>query len=612
MIGTSDDLPNTMISKTLIVDSECFTDFFSVSFLEFRSGTVEHHIANMVDALDRRHVRRLLKRNRIVTFNGNNYDVAMISLALAGLPNSELKRASDDIIVTGYRPWQIERRFEVPLLKLPDHIDLIEVAPGIASLKIYGGRMHAPIMRDLPFHPEDLIGNRVDTVLEYTENDLNLTAMLYRQLLPQLKLRRTMSKQYNIDLMSKSDAQIAETVITSELESKVGFRLQKPKFEGGFLFRYEAPDFIKFHSKQLITLRRNIEADEFIVADGSGKILLPKSLRRKQVKIDGNAYRLGIGGLHSCEKSVSYVAADDEFILDFDVTSYYPAIIMKCGLYPSHLGKSFLDVYAGIVAERIHAKETGDKVRAESLKITVNGSFGKFGSRYSMLYSPKLLIQTTITGQLALLMLIERIQASGGEVISANTDGLMVRVKRKHSYKIMKSAIGDWETDTGFNIEETQYSSVHLRDVNNYVAIKPDGTHKGKGIFATEAKGTSLAKSPVNHICITAVVDYLSTGKAVADTIAECENIAEFISIRTVKGGAIWKAETIGQAIRWYYSKQETGALHYHVNGNKVPRTDGARPIMNMPPDHFPDDLNRQWYVREAEEILSSIGAGMI
>ncbi|KKS65278.1 MAG: hypothetical protein UV34_C0020G0001, partial [Parcubacteria group bacterium GW2011_GWB1_42_6] len=40
------------------------------------------------------------------------------------------------------------------------------------------------------------------------------------------------------------------------------------------------------------------------------------------------------------------------------------------------------------------------------------------------------MIQVTITGQLALLMLIERLELCGVPVISANTDGLVVECPR--------------------------------------------------------------------------------------------------------------------------------------------------------------------------------------
>ena len=116
---------------------------------------------------------------------------------------------------------------------------------------------------------------------------------------------------------------------------------------------------------------------------------------------------MGIGGLHSCEKS-QYVVADENTVLrDADVSSYYPSIILQQKLSPKAMGKDFITIYQSIVSRRIEAKHRGDKVTADTLKICVNGSFGKLGSKYSALYAPELLIQTTLTGQLALLMLIE-------------------------------------------------------------------------------------------------------------------------------------------------------------------------------------------------------------
>src|SRR5690606_23235893 len=56
------------------------------------------------------------------------------------------------------------------------------------------------------------------------------------------------------------------------------------------------------------------------------------------------------------------------------------------------------------------------QTNADSLKITINGSFGKLGSMWSILFSPNLLIQTTVTGQLALLLLIEWLEAEGIQV----------------------------------------------------------------------------------------------------------------------------------------------------------------------------------------------------
>ncbi len=102
-----------------------------------------------------------------------------------------------------------------------DHIDIINLPIGQASLKIYGGRLHAPKMQDLPIEPSAIITpEQRKTLRLYCHNDLQVTRILYEELKPQIALREQMSKQYGIDLRSNSDAQIAENVIKHELEAK--------------------------------------------------------------------------------------------------------------------------------------------------------------------------------------------------------------------------------------------------------------------------------------------------------------------------------------------------------------------------------------------------------
>jgi DNA polymerase elongation subunit (family B) len=267
------------------------------------------------------------------------------------------------------------------------------------------------------------------------------------------------------------------------------------------------------------------------------------------------------------------------------------------------MGEHFTKVYRGIVNRRLAAKRSGDKVTADSLKITINGSFGKFGSPYSALYSPTLLIQTTVTGQLSLLMLIEALEFEGIQVVSANTDGIVIRCPRRLE-SLMEYIVWEWEHATNFETEATYYRALYSRDVNNYVAIKPDGGFKLKGAYAPAA----LQKNPTSEICSGAVVKFLIDGTPVADTIRACMDIAKFVTIRQVKGGAAKGDEYLGKAVRWYYAKGETGTINYKINGYTVARSEGARPLMQLPAQ-LPSDLDFDWYIAEAESILKDIGA---
>jgi hypothetical protein len=334
----------------------------------------------------------------------------------------------------------------------------------------------------------------------------------------------------------------------------------------------------------------------------TGAVREPDALHNRSIQIGAGIYRLGIGGLHSSETNQAVEADTDHVLVDRDVASYYPAIILRLGLAPQQMGQEFLRVYQSIVDRRLAAKAAGDKVTADVLKIVVNGSFGKLGSKYSRLYSPDLLVQVTLTGQLALLMLIEALEAEGIAVVSANTDGIVIRC-HKVDTAAMAAIVADWEARTGFSTEEMGYRALYSRDVNNYIAIKPDGSVKLKGAYATGG----LSKNPTTTICTEAAVRWLRDGSSVEDTIRGCTDVRKFLTLRTVKGGAVDQhGAYLGKAVRWYYAREVTGALRYQINGYTVSRSEGARPLMDLP-EALPGDIDHNWYITETLQILQDV-----
>jgi DNA polymerase elongation subunit (family B) len=590
-----------MTKPVLIFDCEIYKDYFLAAFRNVSTGNVT--CLEMYDGqpFDVELCRKILAKNTIVSFNGNGFDFPVLYSVLKHKSNEIAKKVCDYIIAGGYKPWHCESQFDFKISTTVDHIDIIEVAPGRASLKAYGGRLHTKKMQDLPIDPSDSIAPEQRELLrEYCGNDLRVTQELYEYLAPQIALRETMSKTYGIDLRSKSDAQIAEHVIKSEVEkitgNKVSKTSDKPK-----PFKYKPPAFIKFDTELLQNVLKVVEAETFYVAD-SGKVLLPEAIKNLAITIGTSTYTMGVGGLHSTEECQSYKSELGYVLRDFDVASYYPAIILQAGLYPKALGQTFLKVYKTIVTERLAAKASGDKVKADSLKITINGGFGKFGSQYSVLYSPDLLIQTTITGQLALLMLIERLSSEFVQVISANTDGIIVRHHEKYNDEV-NGIVAAWGKATGFDTEETSYYGVFSRDVNNYIALKNPKGYKLKGAYTP----AGLMKNPTNEICVDAVVAFLTHGTPIEETVHGCKDIRKFVTIRQVKAGAMKDGEYIGRVVRFYYSRLAFGHLEYKINGYRVPRSEGAEPLMELP-DALPCDINFDWYVTEAYKILKEIG----
>jgi hypothetical protein len=285
---------------------------------------------------------------------------------------------------------------------------------------------------------------------------------------------------------------------------------------------------------------------------------------------------------------------------------------------------------------------------SNSLKITLNGTFGKLGSIYCAFYSPDLLIAVTITGQLNLLCVIDELEKlKDVRVDSANTDGVLVAYPPAQRQAVLDVFARNAKR-TGFEYEETPYRKMAMKDVNNYIAITTDGKAKTKGLYAD----AGLMKNPTMQVCSDAVVAYLRDGADIAEYVQTCDKPEDFMAIRNVKGGGVqhkkmelvddwelaedygtkenlWQSPSTGKYVtrksrpkpfeafsggvpfgrvaRWYMTTQSMPPISYIGSGNKVPKTEGARVCMTLP-DTLPTDLDIDWYVGEAHQILSDIG----
>ena len=600
----------------MVFDIECYGNYFLIAFMSIETGKVAYLELSDESDLDCRKLQWVFDNFCHVGFNSRNYDLVIGAMARHGCSTAMMKAATTAIIEHNERGWQVLKHYKVKKLDI-DHIDIMEVAPLFASLKIYGGRMHVKKMQDLPFHPDTVLSEPQRAIVRwYCVNDLRNTFELYEKLLKELRLRVEMGADYGMDLRSKSDAQIAEAVIGSRVEAMNHCRAHRPSIDPGTVYHYKVPQFIRYSTPLMQGVLSAVAHANFIVSE-HGNIGLPQELKEMSITMNGSTYKMGIGGLHSSERTTAHFTDHNHKLVDWDVASYYPAIILNQGLYPQHLGPAFLQVYRSIVDTRLEAKRAKNKTVADSLKIVINGSFGKLGSKHSILYAPELLTQVTITGQLALLMLIERLELARIPVVSANTDGLVIKCPRIREDD-MDAIVAQWESDTGFDAEETLYKALYSRDVNNYIAVKDpssweedeefDDHFKTKGVFATPG----LSKNPQNQICITAIKELLLNDRAISDTIQSCTDITKFLNVRTVKGGAVKihdpnePGEFLGKAIRWYYGKDVPGEIVYATSGNKVPKSDGAQPLMELP-ETLPDDIDYEWYEKEALKILKKM-----
>ena len=656
-----------------VFDTECAHGYWLLKFKDIESGRIESFsIWPGSPPLNIARIAEIFATATVISFNGWHYDIPMISLAMIGADTEALKRANDWIIVGGGKSWEFYDYHGTQKPAFLDHIDIMEVAPGVRiSLKTYMGAVHSAHLQDLPFDPAQVFTpfDRVETAT-YCENDLQGTIDLYRAVEDRVRLRESLNDQYQkydswFDARSKSDAQIAEAVF----KARILPRKVKPRFvPHGYQFCYVPPPFIKFKSKELNNILQTVRSNPFTVSDkdqlpkyqrdgiddgeeyedAQGKkiktgIIIPDAIKSIRYRNGVSTYKFGMGGLHSQEKAVHWHSVPGAYETeDDDVESYYPALILMMKMYPDGFGVDFLFIFLAIFNARIEAKHNavackraGDtegakhwKTIADGLKIVLNGTFGKLFSKYSILFSPEQGIQVTLTGQLALLMLIERLEEWGITVVSANTDGIVTRVPHGMGWK-KNEIIKQWESETGLKTERTNYAAIYMQSVNSYVAFKKDGEVKTKGFFA-EPGVSNTTKVPARAICADAAIAYLKDGTPIARTVRQCSDIHRFVTVRNVKGGAVKYAWSpmqrtvrgsalepfeqepevrtyLGKVVRYVYGKGEEFAINYKDNGRKVADSDGAVPMMTLL-DHVPDWIDFARYEEEAIEMLRNVG----
>lgn len=583
---------------TIVYDTEIFANRFLFAGRVLKNRNIIRIWGHEPDCIQR--LMEVMNSGcTFVSFNGYKFDLPVISAVLSGATQEQVKLLANQIIEQDLQPWQVYDRYRMPELRI-DHIDLIEVAPGtFSSLKAYGARMHMPWLKDLPYEHDAVLTDEHCTVVDqYCVNDLDTTEELYKTLAGAMDIRVVMGKEYGLDFRSKSDTQMAETAFVKRLG------LGRGKSPVPYSVRYVVPSFINFSSPHLQTLSQRIQDHEYILNQKTGHVILPEFLEKEIVTINQGTYQVGVGGLHSThDKKVCHVASKDYIITDIDAASFYPSIIINCNLIPQNTGQRFIDEYKLVYHRRLEAKKAGNKAVNETLKISLNGTFGKTASRWSPLYSPDLAIAITLTGQLTLLNLIERIEATGAVVLSANTDGIAVGASRAVMHEV-GLAVQRYSEESGFDFEYTPYRTLAIANVNNYIAVTKHGKIKGKGLFAEP----DLKKNPTAYICTKAVSNWLRSGTPFEKTISE-GNITDFISARSVTGGARQGDEFLGRVVRWYMSTSSLPPLQYATNGNKVPKTDGARACMVIDKSApLPADLDFEWYRKEAITIAQNVG----
>lgn len=277
------------------------------------------------------------------------------------------------------------------------------------------------------------------------------------------------------------------------------------------------------------------------------------------------------------------------------------------------------EVFENVLEQRMKAKAAGDKATANALKLVVNTTYGAMLNQYNDLFDPLMGRSVCITGQLFLLELAQNLYKNIEDlvIVQLNTDGVMLEFYEDQYDEVLK-IVNEWQSRTGFELEEDSVALIAQKDVNNYVEVQPNGSVKTKGGYLVRGIAPAGAFNINNNACIvaTALKEYFVNGTPVEEIINGCDDIFQFQLI--AKAGAKYREAyhlvdgekvPVQKVNRVYATKDERYGKLF-----KVKAENDSTAKIEMLPEHCIidndnhltiDDVDKTFYIEMAKKRIN-------
>ena len=501
-------------------DVECFMYDFIVVFKNKR--TKEYAIFHN----DNEGVATFVNDESIYCgFNTKHYDQYIIKAICAGFSPEEIKGVNDWII-DGGQGWQC------PLLNDVffrfNNVDVMDDMQVGLSLKAIEGHLGLSIEEsDVDFNLDrSLSADELALTIKYCKHDVDCTERLTDLREKYLKNKIYLGGLKGIDevkALSMTNAKLTAAYL--DATKSVEYNDEREYKYPENLRREYIPDEV-FHF-----------FDRLFDPDVSDEELFKSKLN---LFVGDCPVTLGFGGIHGAIPFYQGRETGSKLIRNYDVASYYPHLMTICGYTSRNIPNPH--IYAEMLEKRMKAKKSGDTSTANALKLVANTTYGAMLNKYNDLCDPLMGRSVCITGQLFLLELANHLRADCKtlEIVQLNTDGIMVSFDDSEYTKVLEIT-KEWETRTGFELEEDKIKGIAQKDVNNYVEIPYEGKPKIKGGYLVRGIAPAGAFNVNNNATIVAkaIVDYFTKGTEVETTIGECNDIFQFQLI--AKAGSKYK-----------------------------------------------------------------------
>lgn len=477
-----------------------------------------------------------------------------------------------------------------------------------------------------------LLPKYIEPMLHYNKNDVFLCCEMVRQKPDEVILRYSLGHAYGINFLCSARSNIADKLLNKFYAERSG--LHEDAFKNlrtqrtALSFNKIIFPHIKFKTKQLQDLLEEMK-----------KVVIYRTNKDsfvREIDFYGTIYTLATGGIHTQDRPVILKSTDDFVYVHHDYTSYYPSIMISYEVVPAHLNRR---VFAKMVdyfkQTRVKCKHTKDedgfvvpgvhnKLAAEALKIVINAIYGKYGYENFWLYDRLAQMRVTINGQLMTMTLCESLELAGIHVVSANTDGIVIKLPYD-KVDIYNQICKEWNETNKMSADDEHYKMLVSLNVNNYFDIQSNDKIEYKGALDPKQYIKDLKKGYDMPVVATAVFEYFAHGKSVMETLRNHKDILDFCKTQNVgrQFEVVYQKVVDGKVVdihsqrhvRFYVSTKGVVIMKEHVSTGARSVLASGKPvqILNLLDDKDISErnINYAYYYEEAYKIINPIRLGI-
>jgi hypothetical protein len=472
----------------------------------------------------------------------------------------------------------------------------------------------------------------VEPMLHYNKNDVYLVCEIARQKPDEIKLRYSLGAAFNLNLLCAARSSIADKLLYKFYSERSGLTIDKFKDlrtqRTALSFNKIIFPHICFKTKQLQDLLEDMK-----------KVVIYRTNKdafEKVIQFYGTTYTIATGGLHSQDRPAVLTSTDKYTYIHYDINSFYPSVMVAYNIAPKHLNNNvFVKMVDYIRLTRIKCKHTKDedglvvagvhnKLAAEALKIVINAIYGKFGFEMFFLFDRFAQMQVTINGQLMVMMVVEALELDGIHVVSANTDGIIVKLP-KDKEEDFKRITDNWCAQNKLSADSEQYKLFVTRDINNYFDIQSNDKIEYKGGLDPKQYLKDLKKGYDMPVVAKAVFEYFAHGISVMETLRNHKDILDFCKTQNVgkQFEVVYQKVENGKVIdihsqrhvRFYVSTKGVIIMKENVNSNQRSVLASGKPVIILNKLDDKDislrNIDYKYYYEEAYKIINPIKLGI-